>query len=590
MNNSKITHNIILGIILILGLSCSRDYKPDITKTSSLKGTAVFQPDSASIAQSYVIPEWFKDGKLGIFIHWGVYAVPAFGSEWYARTMYNKNGAAYKYHVKNFGPVDEFGYKDFIPMFKAEKFDPDAWAKVFKASGATYVVPVAEHHDGFAMYNSTFNPWNAVDMGPKIDVIGALRKSVLNEGMHFGLSSHRAENAWFFNTGLSVASDVQDTTISLYGERIPAASIGGITAEAGKNPGSNARSREQWLIHTYEIIDQYKPELFWFDWTVGKYPFQPGFYKFLAYYYNSALDWGKEVVVNTKVGFGDNIQVFDIERGKSDRIRKMPWQTDTSIGKKSWGYNPEEINKTPDHIIDDFIDIVSKNGNLLLNIGPKSDGTITEEQQHVLKELGGWLKINGEGIYGTRPWVKAEEGETKGTSGYMTDGKASNYTAEDIRFTTKDNKLYALSLAWSDGPVSIRSLGKSKTKDLKIKSVSMLGTDEELVWEQKNEGLMVNFPDEKPCDYAQILKILLSGIVFGNTEIDNLNDGIKVGSAIFNHSDELVSIMIKCVVDKIVQTKQVNIPARSKMEISFDCQIDNPKPLVELYADERKIN
>lgn len=571
MNNITIlTRSVLLGVIAGLIVSGCSVYRPDITKVSSGKGTSVFQPDSASIAQNYRIPDWFSDGKLGIFIHWGVYAVPAYGSEWYARTMYSKNGGAYKYHVEKFGPVDKFGYKDFIPMFKAEKFDAAAWAKLFKESGATYVVPVAEHHDGFAMYNSTFNPWNAAKMGPKRDVIGELKKSVTKEGLHFGLSSHRAENAWFFNTGMKTPSDVQDTTITLYGERIDAPSNNGISPVAGKNPGSNERSRRQWLTHTYEIIDQYHPELFWFDWTVGKYPFQPTFYKFLAYYYNNALDWGKEVVVNTKVGYGDNIPVFDIERGKSSRIRKLPWQTDTSIGKKSWGFNPEEENKTPDHIIDDFIDIVSKNGNLLLNIGPRADGTITEEQQNVLKELGKWLKINGEAIYRTRPWVSAGEGENKGTAGYMTDGKATAYLASDIRFTMKNNQLYAHSLAWTDGEVVIKSLAKSKVDNLKINSVSMLGSDEKLVWKQTDGGLVVKFPNKKPCEYAYVLKISLSGSVYGSLEIEKKKDLTTIGSAVYNHTEEPVTIDIKCKLDLNEQTRRLTIPARSKIEVSFD--------------------
>ncbi len=496
---------ILLGSIFLGLLACSTEYIPDTTTTSSPKGTDLYQADSASIAQSYVIPEWFKDAKLGIFIHWGVYAVPAYGSEWYARTMYQKNSKAHKWHTEKFGPTDEFGYKDFIPDFKAEKFDADYWAELFKESGAKYVVPVAEHHDGFAMYHSTFNPWNAANMGPKIDVIGELKKAVTKKGLHFGLSSHRAENAWFFTPGMDIKSDVQDTTISLYGERIPPPSNLGISPEAGENPGSNARSREQWLTHTYELIDQYQPEIFWFDWCVGKYPFQPVFYKFMAYYYNNAIDWGKEVVINTKAGFGDNIQVFDIERGKSNKILKLPWQTDTSIGKKSWGFNPEEENKSPNHIIDDFIDIVSKNGNLLLNIGPRADGTITEEQQHVLRELGGWLKINGEAIYGSRPWITSGEGENKGTSGYMTDGVASNYAASDIRFTTNKDYLYAHVLTWTDDQIIIKSLNINSR--LTVNSVSMLGSEEKLQWEQTDDGLIVQFPSEKPCDYAHVLKI-----------------------------------------------------------------------------------
>lgn len=494
-------------VALIYFTSCAtKPYTPVISTTASPKGTNIFKPDSASLAANYTIPEWFRDAKLGIFIHWGVYSVPAYGSEWYARFMYDKGSDINKYHEATYGKLTEFGYKDFIPMFKAEKFNADEWAAIFKASGAQYVVPVAEHHDGFAMYHSTFNKWNSVNMGPKRDVIGELKRAVTKAGLRFGLSSHRCENAWFYEFGMHTPSDVQDTTITLYGERLHEPDGPGMSSEYNKFEGTNQRSRELFLKHTYELIDQYQPDLIWFDWTVGKAPFQPTFYKFMAYYYNNAKDWGKEVVVNTKFGYGDNIQVFDIERGKSERIRQFPWQTDTSIGKKSWSYCIGEENKTPDHIIDDFIDIVSKNGNLLLNIGPKADGTITKEQKFVLTEIGKWLKVNGEAIYASRPWKVAGEGENKGTSGYMTDNQKTEYTAQDIRFTTRGNNLYAISLAWTTGDILIKSI-KEYAPDIQIKSIKMLGLDQELDYQLTNEGLRVSFPKQKPTDYAHVLKI-----------------------------------------------------------------------------------
>jgi len=497
--------NFLLVILLFIISSCNTDkatYKPDTSTFVSPKGTEIFKPDSASIAQNYRIPEWFKDAKFGVFIHWGVYSVPAYGNEWYPRNMYQSKSDIHKHHVETYGELTEFGYKDFIPMFKAEKFNADEWVSLFKEAGIKYVVPVAEHHDGFSLYKSVGNRWNSVNMGPKKDIIGDLKQASVKHGLHFGLSSHRAENAWFFNGGKKIPSDVQDPQYSsLYGELLE--EPGGQTMECPEGAGYNAKSKEQWLAHTYELIDLYQPELMWFDWTVGKYPFQPTFYKYLAYYYNNALDWNKKVVVNTKFGYGDNIQVFDIERGKSDKIREFPWQTDTSIGKKSWGYIDGEENKTPNQIIDDLVDIVSKNGNLLLNIGPKPDGTITQEQQDVLLKIGDWLKINGEAIYGTRPWNKATEGSEIGTSGAFTDNVESQYTAQDIRFTKKDEALYAISLDWSNEGITVHSIDES----LKVTNVSMLGSDEKLSWAQTEEGLNVVFPKEKPSEYAHALKI-----------------------------------------------------------------------------------
>ena len=250
-------------------------------------------------------------------------------------------------------------------MFKAEKFNADEWVKLFKASGAKYVVPVAEHHDGFSMYDSDLNEWNSVKMGPKKDIVGLLKQSLEKEGLVFGLSTHRAENAWFYYGGMEIPSDVQDMSIKLYGRRLPRETY-------------NEDFAKEWLTRTYELVNKYQPELIWFDWSVNNPVLMPYFNKFLAYYYNNALDWGKQVVVNTKLGYPTNIQVWDIERRKSDKMMKFPWQTDTSIGKISWGYIEGEKNKSPEQNVHELIDVVSKNGNLLLNVGPRADGTITE--------------------------------------------------------------------------------------------------------------------------------------------------------------------------------------------------------------------
>lgn len=559
----KVKKTVFGAITLCLFVACSSVYKPNVETTASIKGTEIFQPDSASIAEHYKIPAWFTDAKIGIFIHWGIYSVPAYGSEWYSRWMYKKGHPINKHHEKTYGSLTEFGYKDFIPMFKAEKFDASEWAKIFKASGAKYIVPVAEHHDGFAMYNSTFNKWNSVNMGPKRDIIGELKEAVLKENLHFGLSSHRCENAWFYEFGMNTSSDVQDTTITMYGERLHQPEGKGMVPYCGKYEGSNERSRYQFLQHTYELIDMYQPELIWFDWTVGKYPFQPTFYKFLAYYYNTALDWNKEVVVNTKFGFGDNIQVHDIERGKSDRIREYPWQTDTSIGKKSWSYCIDEVNKTPDHIIDDFVDIVSKNGNLLLNVGPKADGTITEEQKNVLMEIGKWLDVNGEAIYSSRPWVVASEGENEGTAGYMTDNTKTEYTAQDIRFTTRDNNLYATSLAWTDGKITIHSLSKEHTKDLQIESVEMLGSNEKIDYRLTDKGLEIAFPKEKPTEYAHVFKIKLKGIVLSEPSVDLVGENCLAAIRVANHSDKESGVAVSSVVNDDTVKEAIEISPKS---------------------------
>lgn len=591
----KLITNLAAIATAVLVVSCggneSKEYFPDISKTSSPKGIDTFQPDSLNIEENYDIPDWFTNDKLGIFIHWGVYTVPAYGSEWYSRWMYTENNKIHKYHVETYGPVTEFGYKDFIPMFKAEKFDAAAWAKLFKASGAKYVVPVAEHHDGFSMYDSSYNPWNSVDMGPGIDVIGELSKAIREEGLVFGLSSHRAENPWFYSEGMKMPSDVRDTDCTLYGQRLNQPEGKGMTAYCGKYPGSNEESREQWLMHTYELIDKYQPELIWFDWTVGKYPFQPTFYKFMAYYYNCAEEWGKEVVVNTKVGFSEKSQVFDIERGKSDRIRRYAWQTDTSIGKKSWSYTPDEENKTPNHIIDDFVDIVSKNGNLLLNIGPKLDGTITTEQTSVLLELGKWLEINGEAIYNTRPWVRWGEGDNEGTSGYMTDSNATHYTAQDIRFTINNDVLYATTLEWKDGDILIRSLAKENGDNVKIKSVSMLGSTEKIDWKQTNKGLKITFPKNKPSEYAHVFKIEYEGVAYGDIQGDVVGNNIVAEQYIRNNTDKDITVKVACSNNgKNKQERTVSVPAHKTILTDFTFAVDGDLNNLELSINGKKFD
>lgn len=495
-----------LSLLLFLITSCvseEQEYYPNTTTYHSLEGTDTFTPDSASIAENYTIPGWFRDAKFGIFIHWGPYSVPAYQNEWYPRDMYQKDSDVYNHHIDTYGPLTEFGYKDFIPMFKAEQFNADEWLSLIQKSGAKYIVPVAEHHDGFAMYNSIVNEWNAVDMGPKRDIILELKEASKKYGIHFGLSSHRAENAWFFNGGKDIPSDVQSLEYSsLYGELLesPGGHHVSVTTEGA---GFNDQSIANWSKHVYELVDLYQPELIWFDWTVGKEPFQPAFYNFMAYYYNNALDWNKEVVVNTKFGFGENIQVIDIERGKSEVAKEFPWQTDTSVGKRSWGHINGEENKTPNQIIDDLVDIVSKNGNMLLNIGPRADGIITKEQADILLDIGKWLDVNGEAIYNTRPWNVATEGEVIGTSGLFSDNEESQYSAQDIRFTTNSGILYATSLNWTDGKIVIQSI----TEDLEVSRVGLLGSDEEIKWQQSSKGLEVQFPSTKPTDFAHSFKI-----------------------------------------------------------------------------------
>lgn len=456
----------------------------------------IFTSDWKSLEENYKCPEWFRDAKLGIFIHWGVYSVPAFGNEWYPRYMYVKDSREYNHHREKWGKHTEFGYKDFIPMFKAEKFDADEWVKLFKKAGAKYIIPVAEHHDGFAMYDSKLNPWNSVKMGLKKDIIALLKKAIEKEGLIFGFSFHRAENPWFYGGGMGFPSDVKNTDISLYGDRLP------VRETYADDWG------ERFYPNLIEVVEKYKPSLVWFDWTVNHVMIKPAMDKFFAHYYNRGLDWGKGVVVNTKHGFSKKMHVWDMERGKAGELQYYPWQTDTSIGKLSWSHIEGEENKDAGQIVRDLVDIVSKNGNLLLNVGPKADGTITEEQKAVLLNLGNWLKINGEGIYATRPWKIYGEGETKTPQGAFTDNQLIPYKYDDLRFTAKGSDLYVFALAWSDnGEVIVKSLTKENIGNAKLLNVKMLGSKEKIKFEQTSDGLKLFFPKNKPCDYAYAFKL-----------------------------------------------------------------------------------
>lgn len=306
--------------------------------------------------ENYKVPDWFRDAKFGIFIHWGVYSVPAFGSEWYPRNMYQKDSKEYKHQVETYGSEDTFGYKDFIPMFKAEKFDADKWAALFKKAGAKYVVPVAEHHDGFAMYNTALSRWNAVNMGPHRDVVGEIAEAVRKQGLILGVSSHRIEHWWFMNGGRAFKSDVND---SAYADFYGPATVEDPADTTGKKPPVSNEYMNDWLMRDIELVDKYHPQLFWFDWWIEQKEMEPYRKSFAAYFYNKGLEWNKGVVLNYKnVAYPGNTAVLDLERGKLGGIRPMAWQTDDAIGNYSWGYAQGNTFKSAKYVITNLIDIV----------------------------------------------------------------------------------------------------------------------------------------------------------------------------------------------------------------------------------------
>lgn len=465
-------------------------------------------------------PEWLDDAKFGIYFHWGPYSVPAYGNEWYPFHMYRKLLPIAKHHIKTYGDPSKFGYKDFIPMFTAEKFNPDEWAELFKQAGARFAGPVAEHHDGFSMWDSKVNRWNAKNMGPKRDIVGEMERAIRKQGMKFICTFHHAHN-WYhyyhskkYDTGNPEYSD-------LYG---PIYNLDSKKAYINlKIDRPNKEFCELWFAKIKEVVDNYKPDLIWFDFCLR---YIPDNYKrkMVAYYYNKAEEWGKEVeIIYKEHNLPPGVGIQDYERGRSGILTYNKWITDTTLGNKSWSYVENEEYKPMDSIIHNFIDIISKNGLLLMNFGPKANGEIVPEMRNMLIAMGKWLKNNDEAVFNTTPWVKAEEGPTKMKKiGGFSEKKEVHYTSQDIRFVTKDKSLYAYCLGWPEsGEIIITTLTKYPEfkKNLKrikdyyiieesdIQSIRMVGMDQDLEWKLTNCGLIIKLPRQKPCEYAYCIKI-----------------------------------------------------------------------------------
>jgi alpha-L-fucosidase len=427
--------------------------------------------------------------------------------------MYNPQRQEFQYHVDTYGHQKDFGYKDFIPMFRGEKFDAASWVNLAKSAGARFILPVAEHHDGFAMYNTAFNRWNAVTMGPKRDVMGELKAAAEEAGLKFCASTHRAEHYFFMSLGRTCDSDVNDPACAdFYG---PAVYLPEFSAEqlekTTETPSAIGPTEEwltDWMVRTCAFIREYRPKVLYFDWWIQNNAFKPYLKKIAAYYYNLAETWGEEVTINYKrEAFPPGAATFDVERGALTGISPVPWQTCTAIGRESWGYTRDNTFKSSRQIICDLIDIVSKNGILLLNVGPKPDGTITEEETNVLRDLGRWMRINGEGIYDTVPWKTFGEGSVNAREGYFTDGDEKAYTAEDFRFTCKGGCVYAFWMRPEGDEVTIRSFREKGMYDFSIDNVELLGFDGMLSFRRDRNGLHIRIPTREKTEWPLCFRI-----------------------------------------------------------------------------------
>jgi alpha-L-fucosidase len=449
--------------------------------------TGPYKPTWDSIRANYRYPEWFQDAKFGIFLHWGLYSVPAHGSEWYLTHMYGDQ-ATIDWHTQHYGPPDKFGYKDFIPLFKAERWDPDAWAALFKQAGAEYVMPTAEHHDGFAMWDSALTRWNAKQMGPHRDIIGDLSKAVRKQGLKFGVSNHRMEHYSFIKPLPGLKTDLYDpATADFY-------------SVADRSPEAYAKFLADWVARNKELIDKYQPDTLYFDNGVNPRSLDPQKLEVAAYYYNRATEWGKQVTILTKADayLAGTVKDYERQQRAPTTLEPVPWEVDDAVGSR-WGYVSDDHYGQPSGWILRLIENVSRNGNLLLNFGPRSDGTFEDGEKAIMLGIGAWLKVNGEAIYKTRPWTKFGEGD----SIY---GKPA-YTGKDIRFTRKGDTLYAILMAWPGEQAVITSLGSGPEIAGKVARVELLGHSAPLKFKQDATGLAVTMPSEQPGNDAFALKI-----------------------------------------------------------------------------------
>ena len=463
-----------------------------------------FEPTSESL-KNYKVPQWYEDAKFGIYFHWAPFSVPAYKTEWYPRWMYSPSDMRKsfsdipKHHIETWGSPDKFGYKDFIPIFTADKWDPDEWVSLFKQAGAKYVVSAAVHHDGFALWDSKHIPFNATVMGPKRDIVGEFMASARQAGLKTGVATHYGRH-WRYYTFQPEYDTWDKRYEGLYGRR------------RNESEPPTPEDERHWQNVLKELINKYQPDYIYVDGGIGdgermfKKPyFRQVFYNVLAHYYNSAQAWGKGVVLTYKREFLEPEQaVEDFERKGLDSIRfSSKWQTDDKISVQGWCYVKDTEFWPVEYLIAALVDTVSKNGNFLLSIGPKPDGTLRQEEVNALREFGRWLKVNGEAIYGSRPWRKFGHGRIV----------RPNVEPGAVRFTVNDGCLYATCFGWPQSQVfSIESLGNKDSISKKgIDSVEMLGVSKPLAWKQTSNTLEVTFPKEKPCDYAYVLKIRPKG-------------------------------------------------------------------------------
>jgi alpha-L-fucosidase len=505
--------------------------------------TGKFEPTWDSLKQ-YEVPEWFKNAKFGLWAHWGPQCEPEDG-DWYARNMYIKGSPQNKFHVAHYGPPSKFGFKDVIHEWHAENWDPEALMDLYKRAGAQYFVALANHHDNFDNFDSKYQPWNSVNMGPKKDLIGGWAKAARDHGMRFGVSIHAA-HAWSWyevaqgadKTGefAGVPYDGKMTKADgkglwwdgfdpqdLYAQsHVPGAKLEWDWNAAKGSSIPDVAYCDKFYNRTIDLINKYSPDLVYFDDTaLPLYPVSDAGLKIAAHFYNSNMklhDGKLEAVLTNKVLTPEQKQcmVWDIERGQSSKIEPFVWQTDTCIG--GWHYDRKLYEnhkyKSTATVLQNLSDIVSKNGNLLLSIPVRADGTIDPDEHGIVEGIADWMDVNKEAIFSSRPWVVFGEGPSLTAAKAMRAqgfNEGTKFTAADVRFTTQGKILYAIVMNTPTSQVTIKSLGKTANRlGSPIATVELLGQKEKLTWSENDDALTIDPPVMAASPLPVVFKITAS--------------------------------------------------------------------------------
>ena len=506
--NNLLTAGLLAFLFAIFGLTgCTNQNQP------------VYTEDWESLAKHNEQPVWFQDAKFGIYFHWGVYSVPAFSSEWYPRLMHIEGHPAQRHHLEKYGHPSEFGYHDFVPLFKAEHFNPEQWADLFVKAGARFAGPVAEHHDGFSMWASQQTPWNVGAKGPRRDITGELARALRDRNLKLITTFHHARHLQRYRDRVEEELKIENKNHQFsnshypFIEGYPTTSDDPELSQLYGNMPEQKWLDQMWLGKLKEVVNRYQPDIIWFDSWLDQIP-EPYRKKFCAYYLNQAAEWGREVVIVRKQNdLPLEVSVDDLEKSRKNRLEKKVWMTDETVSTGSWCYTENLQIKPAKDVLHVLIDIVSKNGVLLLNISPKADGTIPEDQQKVLLSIGAWLDKYGDAIYGTRPWYTFGEGPTKEPEGHFKfheEFLKIKYSEKDIRYTTKGNKIFATFLGTPlSGKVLLKSFARDQIPtEVTIKHVSLPGSPTTLSWNLSESGLEVQIPESELDEMAVVLEIL----------------------------------------------------------------------------------